>query len=248
VTSADDSGSPSLSAESVVEHQTPRTRSSVSSDMHPTAQRILEAARRIVTKRGFRALTLQAISTEAGVNKAGVWYYFGGKQQLVLALLEEVTVAESHHFGIRPRPDSTLDERIDLIVGSVAQVKARVERFAAFYEFLPEASRDADLHKRLTAYYRGWYAWAGEVLAPAGSDAVPDGLTSATIGQFASILLDGIFMQIAIGTPEFDLDAALEHARCTLKLLLAPETEPADADTPDRRETGDRRIPIADGP
>jgi AcrR family transcriptional regulator len=186
--------------------------------LHPTARRILAAARRIVTERGYQALTLQAIASESGVNKAGVWYYFGGKEQLVLALLEEVAVTESHHFGARPAADATLDDRIDLIVGSARQVKERVERFATFYELLPEASRDAALREHLMAYYQGWYAWAGEVLTPSGRDARAG--ASPTIGQFASILLDGIFMQMVVAAPDFDLEAALRDARRTLRHLL----------------------------
>ena len=152
------------------------TRIPASRRQHPTAKRILAAARRILVERGYHALTLQAIATESGVNKAGVWYYFGGKEQLVLALLEEVAVTESHHFGTRPAADATLDERIDLIVGSAEQVRERVGRFAAFYALLPEASRDAELRAHLMTYYQGWYAWAGEVLTPPGArrqDACP---------------------------------------------------------------------------
>ena len=195
---------------------------------HPTAKKILAAAKRILIERGYQGLTLQAISAESGVNKAGVWYYFGGKEQLVLVLLEDIAVTESHHFGIRPSADATLDERIDLIVGSVKQVKDRVERYAAFYELLPEASRDAQLHERLMTYYRGWYAWAGEVLAPAAGGGGTRGRThgearartAATVGQFASILLDGIFMQMIVAAPGFDLEAALRDARSTLRQLL----------------------------
>ena len=190
--------------------------------LHPTAKKILAAARRILVERGYQALTLQAIATESGVNKAGVWYYFGGKEQLVLALLEEVAVTESHHFGARPAADATLDERIDLIVGSAQQVRERVERFAAFYELLPEASRDAELRAHLMTYYQGWYAWAGEVLTPPGADGRARAGRSATLGQFASILLDGIFMQMVVAAPDFDLEAALKDARRTLRYLLGP--------------------------
>jgi AcrR family transcriptional regulator len=191
---------------------------------HPTAKKILAAARRILTERGYQGLTLQAIAAESGVNKAGVWYYFGGKEQLVLALLEEVAVTESHHFGSRPAADATLDERIDLIVGSAAQVKERVERFAAFYELLPEASRDAELREHLMAYYQGWYAWADEVLAPSGTPGKTPAPRSASVGQFASILLDGIFMQMVVAAPDFDLETALQDARQTLGYLLDPAT------------------------
>lgn len=188
---------------------------------HPTAKKILAAAKRILTERGYQGLTLQAISAEAGVNKAGVWYYFGGKEQLVLALLQEVAVTESHHFGVRPAADATLEERVDLIVGSVDQVKDRVERYAAFYELLPEASRDAQLREHLMTYYQGWYAWAGEVLVPPDGDGRSRARTPATVGQFASILLDGIFMQMVVAAPDFDLEAALRNARETLRRLLA---------------------------
>jgi AcrR family transcriptional regulator len=196
----------------------PEARIPAARRLHPTAKRILAAAQRIVTERGYQALTTQAIATESGVNKAGVWYYFGGKEQLVLALLEEVAVTESHHFGTRPAAGATLDERIDLIVGSAQQVKDRVERFAAFYQLLPEATRDAELREHLKAYYQSWYAWAREVLAPA--DTGDHGQAHATIGQFASILLDGIFMQMEVAAPDFDLEAALRDARSTLKHLL----------------------------
>ena len=125
------------------------------------------------------------------MNKAGVWYYFGGKEQLVLALLEEVAVTESHHFGARPAATRRLDERIDLIVGSADQVKERVERFAAFYELLPEASRDAELREHLMTYYRGWYAWANDVLTLPVTGGKARARRSARVGQFASVLLDG---------------------------------------------------------
>ena len=60
-------------------------RSPTPPTLHPTAQKILAAAKKLLTERGYQGMTLQAISAEAQVNKAGVWYYFGGKQQLVLA-------------------------------------------------------------------------------------------------------------------------------------------------------------------
>ena len=96
-------------------------RSSVPPTLHPTAQKILAAARKILTERGYQSMTLQAISAEAQVNKAGVWYYFGGKQQLVLALLEDVTIRESLHFGTMPPEGATLAERVDLIVGTASR-------------------------------------------------------------------------------------------------------------------------------
>ena len=198
-------------------------RSPVSHKLHPTAQKILAAAKHILTERGYQGMTLQAISAEAHVNKSGVWYYFGGKQQLVLALLDDVAIRESHHFGALPPAGATLAERVYLIVGSAKQVGERVRRYAAFYELLPEASRDAELHKHLVAYYQGWYEWAAEVLSPPVAGSQTSTRHSAALGQFASVLLDGIFMQMVVASPDFDLEAALEQAREALTHLIARE-------------------------
>ncbi len=194
-------------------------RSPVPPTLHPTAQKILAAAKKLLAERGYQGMTLQAISAEAKVNKAGVWYYFGGKTQLVLALLEDVTVGESLHFGTVPPESATLEERVDLIIGTPDQIRERVRRFKPFYELLPEASRDAELHRHLRDYYQGWYDWAAEVLAPAVDSSGAGCERSKALGQLASILLDGIILEVVVAAPEFDLEAALDNARRSLLLV-----------------------------
>ncbi len=48
-----------------------------------TAMRILAAAKRILSERGYSKLTLQAVEEESGEYRALVAYYFGSKQGLV---------------------------------------------------------------------------------------------------------------------------------------------------------------------
>ncbi|NLE21716.1 MAG: TetR/AcrR family transcriptional regulator [Actinobacteria bacterium] len=191
-------------------------RSPVPHKLHPTAQKILAAALKILTERGYRRMTLQAISAEAKVNKAGVWYYFGGKQQLMRALLEELVISQSGVFGRTPPEHATLEERIDLFVGSARQLEDRVRSFSAFYELLPEASRDADLHEHLKTIYQAWYDWAAEVLSPVNTTS-----DYARLGEFASVLLDGLYIQMVVAAPGFDLEAALANAREALLHLAA---------------------------
>jgi AcrR family transcriptional regulator len=180
----------------------------------------------ILAERGYGAMTLQAISTEAHANKAGVWYYFGGKQQLLDALLEEVLIHESRVFGAMPPAGATLADRIDLIVGNAGQVGERVRRFAAFYELLPQASRDESLHEHLKLIYQAWYDWVTYVLSAPVDGSPTYARPPSTIAQFASILLDGIFVQMVVGAPGFNLHAALEHARLALTDLVKAEAVP----------------------
>ena len=54
-----------------------------------TAIRILEAAYRRLVSDGYPRLNMRDVAAEAGVNHALIHYYFGSKDQLVIAVLDE---------------------------------------------------------------------------------------------------------------------------------------------------------------
>lgn len=53
-----------------------------------TAERILKAAYRILSTRGYTRLNMRDVAAEAEVNHALIHYYFGSKDQLVIAVLD----------------------------------------------------------------------------------------------------------------------------------------------------------------
>jgi AcrR family transcriptional regulator len=53
-----------------------------------TRERILDAAERLFLEKGFRGTSLRELSAAAAVNLAGVGYHFGGKHELLRAVLE----------------------------------------------------------------------------------------------------------------------------------------------------------------
>src|SRR3954454_13980415 len=52
-------------------------------------ERILEAARRVYAKHGFRGATTRLIAIEAGVNEVTLFRTFGSKSALLQAVLEQ---------------------------------------------------------------------------------------------------------------------------------------------------------------
>jgi AcrR family transcriptional regulator len=54
-----------------------------------TAERILQAAYRRLVSDGYARLNMRDVAAEAGVNHAMIHYYFGNKDQLVIAALDE---------------------------------------------------------------------------------------------------------------------------------------------------------------
>ena len=67
----------------------PRDASSLRADGATTRAAILRAARDRLVEVGYANLNVRDIAREAGVNHALIGYHFRGKQQLVLAVLDE---------------------------------------------------------------------------------------------------------------------------------------------------------------
>lgn len=58
--------------------------------LSPSVERILDAALRVFTRKGFNAATIREIMTEAEVTQPAIYYHFGSKLGLYKAVVESV--------------------------------------------------------------------------------------------------------------------------------------------------------------
>ena len=73
-----------------------------------TRTKVLSAAARIIRDRGYKAATMRAIATEAGIEAGSVYYHFGSKEQILDMVLDKglrdllngvaETVSEAHTY------------------------------------------------------------------------------------------------------------------------------------------------------
>lgn len=111
-------------------------------------QRILEVAQRLLTRNGWRSITLGKIAREAGVSPAGLLHHFQSKEQLLHAVLDARDAYDKAHA--------------DLMADPVEQLQRVAERFTKapnlvgmFTVLLTEnLDPDAPLHDRLLGRYR----------------------------------------------------------------------------------------------
>jgi AcrR family transcriptional regulator len=110
------------------------------------------AARRVFALRGYHSASIRAIAKEAGVSLSALYYYYEGKQEVLLALLLDSFAAYTRHCD---RELSTADEdpvsQLSALVR--ATVRFRIEeqelslvnlREIAFVEGRSEAAVDAE--------------------------------------------------------------------------------------------------------
>src|SRR3954462_6954421 len=80
---------------------------------------LLTAALRVFARRGYREAGVDEIAAEAGYSKGGLYWHFSGKEELLMALLEE-------------RIDAPLRERVALLASAPPERDMSVEATRAF--------------------------------------------------------------------------------------------------------------------
>lgn len=109
-----------------------------------TRRGLLEAARKLLEREPYPAVSMGAIATEAGVSRQAAYLHFGSKAELLLALVSYVDEVEGlPHLLTRIREAQSGVEALRSFVALVAALTPRVYRIgialAAAAEFDPAA-------------------------------------------------------------------------------------------------------------
>ncbi|BCB83073.1 hypothetical protein Psuf_003860 [Phytohabitans suffuscus] len=131
-----------------------------------TADRILQAARSGLLTDGYAALSTRRVADLAGVPLSQIHYHFGGKQGLILALLE--------------RENTRLVERQRLMYGTETPLWKRYEQACDFLEddlasgyvrvlqeMMAAGWSDRELARQVVAMLNAWFTVLEEVAGEA---------------------------------------------------------------------------------
>ncbi|MET9678696.1 TetR/AcrR family transcriptional regulator [Streptomyces coeruleorubidus] len=166
--------------------------------------RLLEAAARLVTERGARHVTMQAVAEEAGVGKATLFRRFGDRNGLLLVLLGEAETQFRDSYTAGPPP-----------LGPGAPATARLAAFGC--ALIDRMSADADpgaalarqlplAHRYASAAWQGFHRHVSSLLREAGADGDCDMLAHALLGFLNFELSDYLRQERAV--PAARLQAA----------------------------------------
>jgi AcrR family transcriptional regulator len=195
-------------------------------DLSPTAARILEAARRVLSRDGFRGLTFETIAQEAGENPALIRYHFGSKAGLLAALVDSVLYQEATELIEQLTPVPAGDERREALLRLHEGLPRDTEAYRDFYELVPHILRDEELQpqfRELFDWYRKLDAWA---LKDAG-----DKEPAAHIAPMALLtvaIADGIALQ-KLADPDLDFEPAFSLWRRLVLGYVDSDGEPGAA-------------------
>jgi AcrR family transcriptional regulator len=191
-------------------------------------QALIDAAMRVVARKGLRGLTYRQVAEEAGVTYGLVSHHFGSRDALVQETLEYV-FRSSIALSFLQRPPAGLE---DFGRGLADAISATEDQQVFEYEMGLEARRRPEMLAELRAVYEEYVTLVERQLRAIGID------RERTFARLIFAALDGLVLQqVFFGRPE-ETEAGLSELRTLIGLLIpgpessdhGPERDATDAD------------------
>ena len=105
--------------------------------LSPTARRLVVAARRLLARGGFGALTVEAVAAEAGAYRDSVRYYFGSKAAFVAAVVDSLAHDQMLNAVAETSRLPPGEQRVHSLVAERPQAAGRPRQLPRFLRDLP---------------------------------------------------------------------------------------------------------------
>jgi AcrR family transcriptional regulator len=182
------------------------------------ANRIVEAMRSSVARRGISGSTFEHVAREAGVSRGLLHYYFGTKEALLVEVVRRDT---EHRIARLDEPLGKAASADELLAILVADLEDSIQNDPGFwvllFELFTAGRRNPDIQREVGELFNRTREHVAEILGAKQTEGVisPRFDLDAVVG-FLFALADGIALQM-LSDPERDhrqaISAATEGAR-----------------------------------
>ncbi|MFI0907842.1 TetR/AcrR family transcriptional regulator [Streptomyces sioyaensis] len=183
---------------------------------------ILEAAARLIARRGVRGLRVEEVSAEADVSTALIYYHFKGRAGLLRRTLEFINRrAVRYTDAALDASDAPLTQLTEMLLLEFQDVPQVRENSAAWGELRATAVFDPDLRELLADATREWTDDLADLIrrAQAAGTAGP-GADPQAAAERLSALVEGLSERWLSGTTT--LERAHELVRGAVEAELGP--------------------------
>jgi AcrR family transcriptional regulator len=185
------------------------------------AQRIIDAMRRSVARRGTTASTFDHVSREAGVSRGLLHYYFGTKEQLLVEAVRRDGELRIERLEERLSTATTADDFIDLMAENLQETLREDPDFVTLvFELFTLARRNEDIAVEYAALTRRTREQVARMLAAAQEQGIlrlhaePE-----AVAEVLFSLADGLALRM-LTEPERDFTLTIGAGIAAVRALL----------------------------
>jgi AcrR family transcriptional regulator len=188
-------------------------------NLRPTAQRLLDAAHRLLVRSGYNSLSVEAIGQEAGENKALIRYYFGSKSGLLVALTDSLISDTLWRARQRISGLSDTHDRVGVVADTVEAIVDDEASYRLLFDLLPRLLENPRMTRQLADLYRGYRDVNARVLwGDRAGDPPP---IVRELAAMTVALTDGLAVQVLAEPGSVDVRSVLDTWRSFMETVLA---------------------------
>jgi AcrR family transcriptional regulator len=199
-----------------------RTRLSRVESKEQTRRRLLEAATRVFRRRGYRGASVEAIAAEAGYTVGALYSNFEGKEDLLLALLEEeIGAITKRVVAAAAEADDAIEKLRRGALEWMAVLDEKREFYVLLIEFWTLWVRDPELRREHAERFAALRRTLGRLVEEQTRQlGLSLRLSPEEVGAAVVALADGLALQ-RLADPEAFSDDLLATLLATLIPALA---------------------------
>ncbi|HKI67448.1 MAG TPA: TetR/AcrR family transcriptional regulator [Solirubrobacterales bacterium] len=188
------------------------------------AQRIVDAMRESVAKRGAAGSTFEQVAREAGVSRGLLHYYFGTKERLLVEVVRRDSEIRVARLDEPLANAQSVDDVLQVLVANLTDlIDNEPAFFLLLYELFSAGRRNPEIQREVGQLFDRTRSHVAEILEQKEREGVlklrHD--AEATIAYLFAAA-DGFALQ-ALSEPSRDISAVLEAGADSARYLLAGE-------------------------
>ena len=186
------------------------------------AQRIVDAMRESVAKRGAAGSTFEQVAREAGVSRGLLHYYFGTKERLLVEVVRRDAEIRVARLDEALSGAQNVDDVLEALVSSLTDlIENEPAFFLLLYELFSAGRRNPNIQHEVGQLFERTRSHVAEVLdAKQGEGVISLRYPAPAIVSYLFALGDGFALQ-ALSDPDQDIDPALEAGTASARFLLS---------------------------
>ncbi len=188
------------------------------------AQRIIDAMRVSVAKRGAAGSTFEHVAREAGVSRGLLHYYFGTKERLLVEVVRRDAEIRIARLDEPLAKAETVDDVIDVLVASLMDlIENEPAFFLLLYELFSAGRRNPEIQHEVGQLFELTRSHVAEVLKAKEREGVLSlRFEAEAIVSYLFAVGDGFALQ-ALSDPSRDNAGALAAGAASARYLLVSE-------------------------
>jgi AcrR family transcriptional regulator len=185
------------------------------------AQRIIDAMRDSVARRGAAGSTFEHVAAEAGVSRGLLHYYFGTKERLLVEVVRRDAELRVNRLDAPLAAARTADDVLDVLVASLMDaLENEPDSFLLLFELFTAGRRNADIRRELGAMLERLRGHLAEDLKAKEREGVLNLRYDAeAVASHLFAIADGFALQ-ALAEPDRDHAATIAASVAAARHLL----------------------------